>query len=437
MVSSRNNRKPLRFRKYLNTDVINIKRYCKDVDVTDVEFIKSCCFLYLDEKWKRRDVIGLFTRFSNYSFDEIRSIVNEEDYLPLYPIIETIARHVSEQITSKKLNVSPIKYFVRIDGMNNKERIIGVQDPLHQIFDYVVVESLRVMFEAKIGVFQCASLPKKGQSYGKKHIEKWVKEDKTVYFAKGDITKCFPSIPHDKLKRLLARDVKNDTILWLVNELIDMFGKEYRLKAKDGFRFVKASDKGISIGSYLSQYLSNYYLSYAYRYASEQLFKIRKTKKNGDVRVRLINHVLFYMDDFLLTGSSKKDLKKAMRMLVKYIYDFLGLVVKSFWKVCKISDTEPIDMMGFVFRKGRTIIRAKIFLKTRRYFLKARKLLKKGLPIPEKLAYQCVSGYGWYKNTDSFKIRIKLGVDEIHEKCKRMISYYSKSKRGEVYAIVV
>ena len=107
------------------------------------------------------------------------------------------------------------------------------------------------------------------------------------------------------------------------------------------------------------------------------------------------------------------------------------------WKICKISYFEPIDMMGFVFRKDRTTIRTKIFLKTRRYFLKARKLLKKGLPIPEKLAYQCISGYGWYKNTNSYKIRMKLSIDEIHEICKRTISYYTKLRRGEAYAMVV
>lgn len=193
---------------------------------------------------------------------------------------------------------------------------------------------------------------------------------------------------------------------------------------------------GLSIGSYLSQYLSNYYLSYAYHYASEKLYKIRKTKRNGNVRVRLINHVLFYMDDFLLTGSSKKDLKKAMNMLIKFINEFLGLEVKHDWKVCKINGTEPIDMMGFVFRKDRTTIRAKIFIKTRRYFLKAKKLLKQGLIIPEKLAHQCVSGFGWYKHTNSYSIRKKLGIDKIHKICRKMVGYYIKLRRCEINAVI-
>lgn len=364
--------------------------------------------------------MGLFVRFSDYSFREVKGLTDEENRHKLSPIITKIAEYVSECIKDRDLTIKPIKYFTRIDGMNKKERIIGVQEPLHQICDYVAVEGMRDLFDAKIGVFQCASLPGKGQSYGKKHIERWVKEKETVYFVKGDIKKCFPSIPHDKLKELLKRDIKNDAVLWLVYELIDMF------------------DEGLSIGSYLSQYLSNYYLSYAYHYAcSENMFRVRRSKRKGNIKIRLINHVLFYMDDFLLTGSNKKHLKMAMKKLIKCIKGFLGLEVKPDWKICKISDTEPIDMMGFVFRKGRTTIREKIFLKTRRYFLKAGKLLKQDFSIPLHLAYQCVSGYGWYKNTNSFKIRQKLRIDEIHKICNSTISYYAKLERGESNAIVV
>lgn len=282
---------------------------------------------------------------------------------------------------------------------------------MHQILDYIAVGGLQELFDAKIGLFQCASLPGKGQSYGKKYVERWVKEKNTVYFVKGDIKKCFPSIPIDRLKQLLQRDIKNDTLLWLTFQLLDMF------------------QGGLSIGSYLSQYLCNYYLSYAYHYAESELFKTRRTKRNGDVRVRLITHMLFYMDDFLLTGSSKKDLRKAMQMLTEYIRTFLGLEVKPNWKISKLSETEPIDMMGFVFRKNRTTIRSRIFLKTRRKFLKAQRILKINCTVPMLMAYQCVSGYGWYKSTNSYDIRRKYGIDRIAGYCKATISYHNK--RGE------
>ena len=386
------------------------------MDITNVDFIEDCIFKYLDGKWSRRDVQRFLSDFSGFNAEFIRFKVANKEKHELFPIIRKIAEYMHDCIKKRKLNIRPIKYHTIIDGMTRKERTIGVQHPLHQMFDYVAVEGLRSMFNAKIGVFQCASLPGKGQSYGKKYVERWVREKDTVYFVKGDIKQCFPSIPLEKIKYLLKRDVKNDSLNWLSCQLINMF------------------DKGLSIGSFLSQYLCNYYLSYAYHYASEQLFKIRKSKRKGNVRVRLINHVLFYMDDFLLTGSSKKDLKKAMKMLIKYMHDFHGLVVKPNWKLCKISDTEPIDMMGFVFRKNRTTIRAKIFLKTRRYFLKVKKLLKKKWLIPLNLAYQCVSAFGWYKNTNSRRVRDKLEIDKITSMCKKVISCHAKLKRGDIYA---
>ena len=345
----------MRFRKILNTRGDYIKRYCKEVKVEEVDFIERCCFKYLDGKWSRNDVHRLFARFSEPSVEEIKLIIDSGNESELYDIVRNISAYMSECIIKRELKLKPIKYYTHIDGMNRKERIIGVQEPLHQMFDYVGIEGMRSMLEAKIGVFQCASLPGKGQSYGKKYIERWIKEKESVYFTKGDIKKCFPSISIEKLKKLLARDIKNDVLLWLAYELLDMF------------------KMGLSIGSYLSQYLCNYYLSYAYHYACEKLFKIRHTKRNGDARVRLVKHILFYMDDFLLIGSSKKDLRKGMKLLIKYFNDFLDLEVKQDWKICKISESEPIDMMGFVFRKDRTTIRAKIFFKGKAYICKSRK----------------------------------------------------------------
>jgi RNA-directed DNA polymerase len=418
-----------------------MKRYCKKVDITNVEFIERCAYDYLDGKWNRNDVASLFVRFSDYSFRQIKGMVGNWDKADLFPAVTKISEYISECIKDRKLELKPIEYHTRIDGMSRKERIIGVQEPLHQIFDYVAVEGMRDLLDAKIGTFQCASLPGKGQNYGKKHMERWVEEKDTVYYIQGDIKKCFPSIPRKRLKELLARDIKNDTVLWLVCELIDMFGKAHNLRLGSRhsklYRFVEATEYGISIGSYLSQYLSNYYISYAYHYAcSEALFKVRKTKGSGDVKVRLINHVLFYMDDFTITGTAKKHITMAMKRIVKFMQEFLGLTVKPNWKVCRVGDDEPIDMMGFVFSKAKTIIRAKIFLKARRYFLEARKCLKQGITIPKRLAYQCVSGYGWFKNTDSFKVRQKFGMDEIHKICRKTIGYYARLERGDLSAVI-
>lgn len=352
----------------------------------------------------------MLASFAEVSNSKMRMIIVEANPETLDEIITKISKYIQNQITNKKLNLSPIRYKTHYDTMTRKERIIGVQHPLHQICDYVAVNGMKEVLNKKIGVFQCASIPNKGQSYGKKQLEKWVRNTKKpLYFIKGDITKCFPSIKHEILIKQLNKDIKNDTLIWFISELLKMF------------------DEGLSIGSYLSQYLSNYYLSQAYHYICNVLFRHRKTKSGHIKRVRLVKHTLFYMDDFILLGHNKRDLRVTMIKTVKFMNEKLELKVKD-WKVCKFSDTEPIDMMGFVFRKNRTTIRTRIFLKTRKKYLKVAKHLENNNKIPIQLAYSCISAYGWYKHTDSFQVIEKYNINYLHKKCKETISNNNKER---------
>jgi hypothetical protein len=117
------------------------------------------------------------------------------------------------------------------------------------------------------------------------------------------------------------------------------------------------------------------------------------------------------------------------------INQFLQLTVKPDWKISKFSDGEPIDMMGFVFRELKTTIRAKIFIKTRRQFLRAKKKMKKGLPIDVSHARRVVSAYGWYKHTNTYTVRAKLKVDDLVKECKRIIGRQAREERLQ-YAIL-
>jgi RNA-directed DNA polymerase len=380
------------------------------MDITDFEFIKDCCYKYLKGKRNRNDVAHMFAKSEGISFERSKFLLKFNDSKQIDKMVSKIAKEIQMTLITKELNLPPIKYRDHVDVMTKKERVIGIQKPIHQIYDYIAVYGMMEVLKKKIGVFQCASIPKRGQSYGKKHIERWVKNSKKqLYFVKGDIKKCFPSISHDLLKKQLRKDIKNDDLIWLLDYLIDMFGN------------------GLSIGSYLSQYLSNYHLSQSYHYISNDLYKIRNGK-----RIRSIEHVLFYMDDFILIGHSKRELKKSMFKVVSHMKSVLGLEIKP-WKICKFSDNEPIDMMGFVFRKNKTTIRDKIFLKARQYYLQAFKNLKNIGTIPANLAHKCISAYGWFKLSDSYKIKLKHNIDYLHEQCKETISRKARIKDEQHY----
>ena len=67
-------------------------------------------------------------------------------------------------------------------------------------------------------------------------------EPGTRYCLKLDIKKFYPNVDHEILKQLLRRKIKDNDLLWLLDEIID-------------------SAEGLPIGNYLSQYFANFYLT--------------------------------------------------------------------------------------------------------------------------------------------------------------------------------
>lgn len=396
-----------------------MRRYCKDADITNIEFIERCIYLWLEKKKSRRDVQRFLAEYSILDYRDVRKLM-ELDYEFLGEVVKKIAKDIQRRIICKDLQLPPIWFKRRYDDSSKKWRKIGIQKPIHQIFDYIVVESCREMFLAKIGPYQMASLPKRGQEQGVKVILKWLQLDKphTRYYVKGDVRQCYPSIPHDTLKALFARDLKNPLLLWLIYELIDSF------------------PEGLSIGSYFSQYACNYYLSYAYHYVAEQMRKTRRKRGGEQVTTRLVYHQLFYMDDVLFLGSSKKDLKKAMELFEVYCWDKLGLEIKPGWEILETDyigqDGQHhgrfIDMMGYRIYSDHVTIRRGTFKKVRRAVLRAqrRQELAKDIPLP--LAHRVVSFHGRIKNSDSHQFSADHNLSKIMYEAKKVVSADAKRR---------
>lgn len=393
-----------------------MKRYCKHI-IIDADFIKQSIYECLSDKWKRKDTAYFLSDFTNLSGKFVHKILaNNREFAT--GLIDTAAEAMALEIKNRTVSFAKINYSYRLDGNSGKVREIGVESIKQQVYDYVAVNALKELFERKIGPYQCASIPGRGQVYGKKAIERWIrkKPGQNRVGAKGDIRQCYPSINREKLKRLLKKQVKNDDLLYLVFVLIDSY------------------KQGLSIGSYLSQWLCNYYLSFAYHYAAEKLFKIRKKKDGTEIRSRLITNVLFYMDDFLITGTRKADVKKAMQMLIKFLENFLDMSVKESWELFQIDWIDKngkhhgkhIDMMGFKIYRDHTEIRRNIFLRARRAFCKANKYIKRKRQMPVELAYKCVAYYGWFKNSDSNYFIKKYGIEQLMKYAKRRVSIESK-----------
>lgn len=336
-----------------------------------------------------------------------------------------------------------------VDGMSGKIRTLGLEKMIMQLYEVLAKEAADELWTAKVGLFQVASIPGRGQAYGKKYIERWMSRDPegTKYCVQSDIKKCYPSMSHDKILEFLRRDLgKSDMLLYLFETLIGLYS-EAKVQNKE-----KDCKHGIFIGSPVSKDLCNYYLSYLYHYCTNELYEM-KTRRGKTTRKRLIYHIMIQMDDIILFGSNKKDLHKAMLLVIEFVKSTLCLKIKDSWSLFRTGYVDrngkqkgrDLDYMGVVFHgqnlikrcySGKTVtirnvstrIRASIFLKARRKIHRFAKKIKNKKIIGSKFAMSTIAYNGWFVTTDSFLVRVAECWDQLISMAKNIISRYAKQK---------
>lgn len=413
------------------------------------------------ERLDKSNVAKLFAYYNSISNTKSRRYINE---YPEYSekTIKKIASDMSQNLknrTVKKhvITVTPkepiIKYVRIVDGLSGKERELGLEKLIFQLYEVVARDASEELFLAKVGEFQVASIEGKGQSYGKKYIKRWLSNDPegTKYCVKADVKKCYPSIPHERAKALIHRDLKkSDILLYLYDTIFDLYNY-----GNEQLGRTELLGKGILIGSPISKDFCNYYMSYLYHYINEKLFE-KNVRRGKEKNVRLVSHAMIYADDIVLFGGNKKKLHKAIEMIITYMKNFLGLVVKTTWRKFLISyktasgkiKGSNLDFMGFVFRgldvcyknynytkkrvkRVKVIIRDKIFLKARKKFYRFQKKIKKKIKVSKHFAMSLLAYNGWVKNTDSSSFQEKELWKEFINMAKNIVS---RAETGKSYA---
>lgn len=416
-----------------------MKQYCKRVNIRSVHYIKHCIYACLDGKWSRSDVHDMLACFCDWDVEDIAKCAKDiGERKKLEPVIEALALHIQKSIKTHNIELPRARNKTIQDGITRKIRNITIASMLQQIYDYIAKIGLQELFDAKFTPHQCATIPGRGQIYGKKFNERWLREKKVTYKGakvtgskpaykyaiEADVRKCYPSMSIGKLKAHLKRDVRNPELLWLVFFLIDKMTREQRnlrserLKGRT-LRFVDGKGlrgsrvkRGISIGSYLSCNLCNYMLSYAWRYLMQDCCRW-ETRRGKRVRVRLVKRCIVYMDNFTLYGDNKRDLSRAEQLLERYVRKELGMHIKRNWRKYRLAyegrDGKlhgcPVDGMGYVVYPDHTEMRGKIFLRARRSFARLKKARLKKKQPSKKLCGSVVAYNGFFENTDSRRWR--------------------------------
>lgn len=292
------------------------------------------------------------------------------------------------------------------DGISRKKRTIIVPSFRELVIQHMLVNVLKPMFLKGVYERSYGSIPKRGAHSGKKVIEKWIRDDikNCKFVVKLDIRKYFESIPHELLKRKLARELKDGKILVIL------------------FKIINVVQKGIPLGFYTSQWLSMWYLKDFDHFVKEHLYS---------------PHYIRYADDLVILGSNKRKLWNTYNQIIIELKK-LGLelnersqLFRFSYNVGKRIHGRDVDFMGFRFFRNKTILRRSIYYKMCR---KAKKISKKTKATIYELR-QMLSYLGWIKDTqvyNAYKEHIKPFFDFQYAK-KRISQYDKRRNQNENY----
>lgn len=293
---------------------------------------------------------------------------------------------LSNQLRTKTYKLSPYNTFKVYEP---KERIVmsnSYKDKVvqHAICDNVLEPAVSRGFIKD----NYASQVGKGTHFGLDRLEEFMrryyrKNGVDGWILKGDITKYFYSIRHEKVKLLIRKYITDPDCLWLLDMIID---------STDG-------DVGIPIGNQSSQLFALLYLSGMDHFIKEKLG---------------IKYYGRYMDDFYIIHEDKEYLKHCRKEVEKYVAG-LGLTLNNKTNIYPLKN--GVDFLGFhtyLTETGAVIrkVRRKSKNNTRRKLKKMRGLLEAGRITPEAVehSYQSWRGhaargncYHLIRNMDQYK----------------------------------
>lgn len=195
-------------------------------------------------------------------------------------------------------------------------------------------------------------------------VQQFLRANPDVYVCRIDISKYYGSVNHQKLHDLLARKIKDERLLELLDTIISSSdsGTEYDdLFPPDSYFHTKGR-RGIPIGNLTSQLFANIYLHEVDMYAKQTL-KIRR--------------YIRYMDDILIFHEDKTQLHIWQAEITAFLYEELYLTVNP-RKVRVYPSRLGVDFVGYILYPQTKQVRASSVRRFRRRFHKQLKGMIEG-----------------------------------------------------------
>ncbi len=215
------------------------------------------------------------------------------------------------------------------------------------------------------------------------YVQQMMKHCKRIwenyYILKMDISKYFDNINKNILLKIIQRKIKDQEIMWLIQEIL----------------FAQKREKGLEIGNYTSQMFANIYLNEVDQYIKHSL--------KGKYYCR-------YMDDSILMVQTKEEAKKALEEIKKYLKEKLGLKFNQKTQIFK--NKQGVNFCGYQINEYRMKIRTKGKQKLKKKIKYLKQEIKTG-NMSSKEAKKYLSGHmGYIQIADVKNLKDKLFYQE-------------------------
>ena len=204
-------------------------------------------------------------------------------------------QNLREQLLNKRWNIGNYHFFTVHDP---KERTICAAAFPERVLHHAIMNICEPNLEKYAIYDSYACRTKKGSH--KAILRAQIFSRRFPWYLKLDIRKYFDSIDHKVLLRLLERRFKD-------HDLFDLFAAILAT-------YETLPCKGLPIGNLVSQHFANFYLGNLDHWVKEKL------RFTGYVR---------YMDDFVLWGADRHELRSALAEIECYLQYQLSLVLKD------------------------------------------------------------------------------------------------------------
>lgn len=214
-----------------------------------------------------------------------------------------------------------------------KLRVIYAPNFSDRIIHHAIHDTVSPFFERFFIADSYACRTGRGTHAAAAKVRQIISKRPQLYCLQLDISKFFPSINHDRLKKILIDKIDDERLLQLLFTIIDSYtdGGDYDHLFPPDSPYHTHGAHGIPIGNLTSQLFANIYLHTFDMYAKQHL------------HTRLY---IRYMDDVLIFHTDKAQLRAWQKLIEQFLQDDLYLTLNP-RKVRLYPARNGINFVGY------------------------------------------------------------------------------------------